>query len=232
MRFLKGLLKPFTAAILLIFPSFSLSYREILKSYQKSYFYERIGDYKDAIRVLMPVYQSYPLGYTVNLRLGWLYYLWGKYENSIFHYRRAVSVLPTSAEAKLGLSLPLMAQERWKDVEVLMYQIIATDYYNYYANLRLCTALDKQGKYYLEMVIAKKMLTLYPTSVPFLVALGRAYYNLKDYKSALETFKNALVLDPENNTVKGFIEKIQRVLKPKKKPSEKGGKGNSTGGGS
>jgi tetratricopeptide (TPR) repeat protein len=219
------MVKKFLISILLLpLLTFSLSYNDILKAYEKSYFYERIGDYKDAIRVLMPVYKEYPLGYTINLRLGWLYYLWGKYENSIFHYRRAVSAIPTSAEAKLGLSLPLMAQERWQDVEVLMYQIIATDYYNYYANLRLCTALDKQGKYYLEMVIARKMLALYPTSVPFLIALGRAYYNLKDYKAALETFKNALVLDPENNTIKDYIKKIQQRLNPPQKEIHKGNK--------
>jgi len=219
------MVKKFLISILLLpLLTFSLSYNDILKAYEKSYFYERIGDYKDAIRVLMPVYKEYPLGYTINLRLGWLYYLWGKYENSIFHYRRAVSAIPTSAEAKLGLSLPLMAQERWQDVEVLMYQIIATDYYNYYANLRLCTALDKQGKYYLEMVIARKMLALYPTSVPFLIALGRAYYNLKEYKTALEIFKNALVLDPENNTIKDYIKKIQQQLNPPQKEIHKGNK--------
>jgi tetratricopeptide (TPR) repeat protein len=68
------------------------------------------------------------------------------------------------------------------------------------------------------------MLALYPTSVPFLIALGRAYYNLKEYKTALEIFKNALVLDPENNTIKDYIKKIQQRLNPPQKEIHKGNK--------
>jgi tetratricopeptide (TPR) repeat protein len=199
----------------------SLTYEEILQSYKQSYLYEKIGDYKDAIRVLMPIYKVYPYGYTINLRLGWLYYLWGKYENSIFHYRRAISVIPSSVEAKLGLSLPLMAQERWGEVETLMYQVIATDYYNYYGNLRLCAALEKQGKYSMVMFVARKMLTIYPTDVPFLIYLGKSYYHLGNLEAALRTFKDALVLDPENNTAKEFLKKIKEKLNPPPGKKEK-----------
>ncbi len=210
-----------------LFPllSFGLSYKEILQDYQKSYFYEKIGDYKDAIRVLMPIFKAYPYGYTVNLRLGWLYYLWGKYENSIFHYRRAVSIAPYSAEAKLGLSLPLMAQNRWKDVEMLMYQIISVDYYNYYANLRLAKALKNEKKYWQSIAICQKMLRLYPDALPFLVLEGENYYKLGYLKTALDIFKNTLVLDPENNTIKGFIEEIEKKLQEGKKQN-----GNAEGG--
>jgi tetratricopeptide (TPR) repeat protein len=215
-------MKRFLVVISLIFPLLSfasdnLTYKEILQDYKQSYFYEKIGDYKDAIRVLMPIYKAYPYGYTINLRLGWLYYLWGKYENSKFHYRRAISAIPSSVEAKLGLSLPLMAQERWKDVEMLMYQIIATDYYNYYANLRLCSALEHQKKYSMELYIARKMLAIYPTSVPFLVFLGKSYYHLGNLKAAYETFRNVLILDPENNTAKDFLKKIEEKLNKKQK---------------
>ena len=62
----------------------SLSYERIKKDYYKSFVYEKLGDYKNPIRVLMEVYKAYPNGYTVNLRLGWLYYLLGNYENSIY----------------------------------------------------------------------------------------------------------------------------------------------------
>jgi len=218
-------MRKFLAVLFLPLLTFSLDYEEILSAYQKSYLYERVGDYKDAIRVLMPVYKEYPNAYTVNLRLGWLYYLWGKYENSIYHYRKAVSAIPSSAEAKLGLSLPLMAQGKWKDVEILMYQVIASDYYNYYGNLRLSTALERQGKYYLQMAVAKKMLALYPTSVPFLIELGKAYYYLENYDAALKVFKDALVLDPENNTVKEFLQRLEEKVE---KPAEEKKSSNST----
>jgi tetratricopeptide (TPR) repeat protein len=135
-----------------------MSYEEIKLSYEKSFSYERNGDYKNAIKALIPVYQNYPNGYTVNLRLGWLYYLLGKYANSEYHYEKALKVIPTSIEAMLGLSLPYMAQNRWNDVEALMYRALKIDYYNYYANLRLCVALRKLKKFSVCEAVARKVI--------------------------------------------------------------------------
>ncbi len=199
----------FLFSVLILNLSFGLSYEEIKKAYEKSYFYEKVGDYKDAIRVLMAVYEAYPDAYTVNLRLGWLYYLWGKYKNSEFHYKKAIKAIPSSVEAKLGLSLPLLAQKRWNEVESLMYQVISTDYYNYYGNLRLCLALREQKKYNLVIAISQKMLAIYPTSVPFLVFLAEGYYFIGDKKRALSLFKDILILDPENITAKKYLKRLK-----------------------
>ena len=219
MRFLK-LLPLF---IFLTQTLFALSYKQIKEAYHKSFFYEKIGDYKDAVRVLMPVYKAYPNGYAVNLRLGWLYYLMGKYDNSEYHYRKADKVISTSVESKLGLSLPLMAQERWSDAEQVLYKVIAIDYYNYYGNLRLAKVLGKEKKYKQQVAVALKMLNIYPTSVPFLVVLGEGYYHLGDLKKAEEIFKNVLILDPENLTAKGYLKKIGENLKgDNKKQTSKG----------
>ena len=190
--------------------SFSLSYEKIKEAYYKSYMYEKVGDYKNAIRVLMEIYKAYPNGYTVNLRLGWLYYLMGKYENSVYHYRKAEKAIPTSLEAKLGLTLPLMAQKKWGEAEEVLYRILATDYYNYYGNLRLCTVLEEQKKYSQQKAIALKMLTVYPTSVPFLVCLAKSYYYLGRKDRAEKLFKDILILDPENLTAKEFLKKLQK----------------------
>ncbi len=43
-----------------------------------------MGDYKDAISVFIPLYEKYPRGYTVNLRLGYLFFLNKNYENAIY----------------------------------------------------------------------------------------------------------------------------------------------------
>ncbi len=201
--------------------TFALSYQDIKKAYEKSYMYEKIGDYKDAIRVLMPIYKAYPNGYTINLRLGWLYYLWGKYDNSEFHYRQALKAIPHSIEAKLGLSLPLMAQSRWKDVESLMFSVIYIDYYNYYANLRLCKALEEQKKYKQELQIAEKMTYIYPTSVPFLVYLAKSYYYLGNKEKAKYLFEQILILDPENLVAKSFIQKLTNQSKSPPKGGNK-----------
>jgi len=212
------LVKTLPTILLLVLSStsFSLTYKEIKDAYQKSYLYEKVGDYKDAIRALMSIYEAYPNGYTVNLRLGWLYYLWGKYENSIYHYKKAVKAIPTSVEAKLGLSLPLMAQQKWNEAENILYQVLKIDYYNYYGNLRLCLVLEGEKKYPLVESIALKMLAIYPTSVPFLVYLAKSYYHLGKLKEAKKIFKDILILDPENVIAKSYLKKLENKKKPKK----------------
>jgi len=190
--------------------SFSLSYEEIKSAYQRSYIYEKVGDYTNAIKALMPVYNAYPNGYTVNLRLGWLFYLLKKYNNSEFHYRKAIKAIPTSIEAKLGLTLPLTAEEKWKETEEVIYQILKTDYYNYYGNLRLCYVLEKEKKYPLMQAVSLKMLAIYPTSVPYLTYLAKSYFYTGKMEKAKKLFKEILILDPENVEAKEFLKRLEK----------------------
>ncbi|WP_456457202.1 tetratricopeptide repeat protein [Thermovibrio sp.] len=198
---------------LLTSSSLALDYGDIKKCYSDSYLYEAKGDYKRAIEALMPVYKAYPNGYTVNLRLGWLYYLLGKYSNSEYHYTKAIKVAPYSVEAKLGLTLPLIAQDRWSKVEETCYQILNTDYYNYYGNLRLSYALRNEGKFSLAEAIDRKMLTLYPTNVDFLLELALSLYGEGKYSSSKEVLKNILILSPNNKVAQEYLNKIEELEK-------------------
>ncbi len=207
-----------TLFLLLVFllftsSSFAIDYKEIKKCYSSSYLYEAKGDYKKAIEALMPVYKAYPDGYAVNLRLGWLYYLLGKYSNSEYHYTKAVKVAPSSVEAKLGLTLPLMAQDRWSKVEETSYQILKIDYYNYYGNLRLSYALRNEGKFSLAEAVDRKMLLLYPTSVDFLLELALSLYGEGKYSSSKEILRNLLILSPNNKVAQEYLKKIEKLEK-------------------
>jgi tetratricopeptide (TPR) repeat protein len=130
---------------------------ELIKlAYYQSYHYERTENYNAAISAMLPVLEAYPKGYIVNLRLGWLYYLSNHYANSMQRYVTAIKTAPDSIEARLGLILPQLAQERYSQAEQTAYQIINKDYANYYANLRLIIILRKQRKSDLALDIAKK----------------------------------------------------------------------------
>ena len=214
--------KLFVTVFLLFFvgaTAYSMTYEEIKKAYRSSFTYEKSGNYEEAIKALMPVYKNYPNGYTVNLRLGWLYYLLGKYANSIYHYERALKIVPSSLEAMLGLSLPYMAQGRWQDVESLMYRLLKIDYYNYYGNLRLSIALRKLKKFSVSEAVARKMLSIYPTDVNFLNELAISLYHQGKKRYAESLFKDILILDPENVTAKEYME----LLKGEKKEKEEKG---------
>jgi len=179
----------------------------IQQAYHKSFHYEQTENYKAAIKSLLPVVRAYPKGYTANLRLGWLYYLMGRYANSIAHYEVAIKTAPNAIEAKIGKLLPLLAQERYSEAEQTTYQILNTDFYNYLGNLRLSIALRKQNKTKLALEVVNKMLFLYPTDVSFLVELGLLYDQKGEKEKAAGVFWDVIVLAPENVTAKSYLGK-------------------------
>ncbi len=179
---------------------------DIAGSYKRSFDYERVEDYQNAIRALAPVYEAYPNGYTVNLRMGWLFYLNGNYNNAAAHYDVATRVMPMAIEPKLGWLLPLLAQGRWSEAETLAYQVVSVDHYNYYGNLRLAIALRMQGKVDAAYQIAMKMAIAYPTDILHLVELAQIHDARGDKDEARRLFGEILILDPENETARKYVE--------------------------
>ena len=66
--------------------TFASSDEYIKEQYLKSYNYEQIQKYNEAIKVLAPLYKQYPKTYALNLRIGWLYYLNKNYNSAIYYY--------------------------------------------------------------------------------------------------------------------------------------------------
>lgn len=178
------------------------SYEQIRQSYARSYAYEQAHNYKDAIKALVLLHASYPQGYTVNLRLAWLYYSSGSYANSLQHYEAAIKALPSAIEPKLGYTLPLLAEGRYQDAEAVARQVLTVDPSNFYGNLRYIQALRYQGKFDQAAKIAGLMLVLYPTDVGFLSELALSRTGLKDEEGARKVFGDVLILDPENVTAR------------------------------
>ena len=171
---------------------------EIIRdAYQKSYHYEKAQNYEDAIKAITPIITTFPQGYTVNLRLGWLYYLAGNYANARSYYQAAMKIAPASLEAKLGYTLPLLAQERYDEAEAIAKEIIRIDVSNYYANLRLAFALRMQKKYEAAEEVLNRVLPLYPTDVKFLSELGLVKTAENQPEAARRIFSDVLTLDPE-----------------------------------
>lgn len=180
---------------------------DIAGSYRRSFEYERAEAYQDAIRALAPVYEAYPNGYTVNLRMGWLFYLNGNFNNAAAHYEVARSAAPFALEPKLGQLLPLLAQGRWNEAESVAYEVVSVDHYNYYGNMRLIVALRLQEKYEPAYQIALKMATAYPTDLTFLEELARLNDARGDTEEATRLFTDLLILDPENQVAREYLGK-------------------------
>ena len=178
---------------------------EIQKAYLDSYNYEKVADYTDAIKVLIPIYKKYPNGYTLNLRLGYLFYMDKKYQNAIKYYKKASLILPYSFEPKLAMMRLYLTTGEYKKVLEIGYPLIKVNYYDYYANLYILQALKQMKKYNDALVIANKMLTLYPTDVTYLVNLAKVYEKT-DVNFAKRLYKDSiLILDPNNVSAKLFL---------------------------
>ena len=178
---------------------------DIAGSYHRSFEMERAERYQDAIRALAPVYEAYPNGYTVNLRMGWLFYLNGNFNNAVAHYEVAGTAAPFALEPKLGRLLPLLAQGRWAEAESVAYQIVSVDHYNYYGNLRLLIALREQQKLEPAYQIALKMVGVYPTDMHYLVELALVNDARGDTAEAKRLFGEILILYPGNETALKYL---------------------------
>jgi len=177
------------------------SFEEIQEAYVKSYNYEQIGNYNEALKVLSPLYMKYPKNYTMNLRFAWLFYLSKKYTDACKYYQVA-SLLNTSALApRLGLIRIYLDTQDYKKAEIFAYKHLQGDYYNYYGNLYMIKALIAQDKYEIAKTIIHKMLALYPTDIVFLEELAIVYK--KTHSSYLKKlYEDILILDPNNILVK------------------------------
>ncbi len=118
-----------------------MSFDEISKAYKKSYDFETIAKYDKAVAALKEVYQIYPETYTVNLRLGWLYYMNGNFANALQHLNTALEISPFSVEILNTILLVRVAQLDWSTVETQALRVISIDTMNLTANYWYCYAL-------------------------------------------------------------------------------------------
>ncbi len=178
----------------------------IKETYEKSYNYEKMGDYKDAIKVLVPLLKKYPNGYTLNLRIAYLFFMNKNYSNAIKYYQKASMVMPYSLEPKLGLQRVYLAMGSYSKSIQEGSTVLKTDYYNFYGNYYLSRAFFYKKEYKNALSVVNKMLSLYPTSVLYLSDLGEIYWYV-DKKTAVKIFNDLLILDPNNVIAKEYLGK-------------------------
>ncbi len=185
--------------------SASISDETIEAAYYESYTLERSQNYLRAIEVLYPVLSAFENGYTINFRVGWLYYLDGKHADALRYLKKALAVYPASIEVMNCISLVYKARNDWAKVEEQNYQIIKMDPLNATANYWYVVALRMHKKYDLAEKACRKMLTVYPTSVWFLQELGEDLYYKKQFRDSREVFTSVKTLDPSNDTAKKYL---------------------------
>ncbi len=185
--------------------SAEMTQKEIESSYWSSYSYESAQKYDKAISSLNKVYSEYPNGYTVNYRLGWLYYLSGNYSNAHKHLEASLLIYPYSVEVLNTINLINVAKMEWDNVEIQSSKVFKIDYYNYYANYWYSVALMRQKKYDHAIKTADKMLAIFPTNVVFLNILAESKFLAGEKDEAMLIFGSVIILDKDNETAKYYL---------------------------
>ena len=142
--------------------------------WQESYTLEHAGKYPQAAAVLDGLLRDSPNHEFAIMRRGWLNYLQGKYNDALRDYNQVLALNPRSLEARLGLTLPLLAQQRWKEAAAEARKVLAVSPWDYTAHLRLLVCEEGEKSWAELSRHAAELASHYPTDATGLVYLARA----------------------------------------------------------
>ena len=194
-------IKKITIGVLLFFiVSSTYAQDSVIKAFEDSYRLEKEGKYEDALTSLKDVYRED--SYEINLRLGWLAYLSGKFTESIAYYNNAVAKLPLSVEARLGLVLPLSAMGNWNQIIEHYNKILEVDPKNTLVNYRLGVIYYERKQYDKAETYLKKVINLYPFDHDSLLILAWVKYRQGNLNHARILFNKVLMSNPADASAK------------------------------
>ena len=207
MEFLKA---KFIFLILIVFvlPTIAqVNQNDLQTAFVKSYEQETKGDFSAAMDELKKVYSEE--SYELNLRLGWLNYNAGLFDESIIFYSTAQKLKPYSEEARFGLILPKAALGKWDDVIVIYDEILEISPQNTVALYRLGLVYYGRKDYNKAEPLFKKVVDLYPFGYDGLLMLGWTSYFLGNYNQAKVLFNKVKLYSPGDASANEGLELIK-----------------------
>lgn len=169
-----------------------------IAAFKESYTLEQNGDYSNAAKKLIKIYQAD--SYELNLRLGWLNYLGGKLEESKDYYSKAISLKPYSIESRLGLAYPLAAQAKWDELVVVYNKILEIDPQNTLVNYRMGLIYYNRENYEKADQYLEKVINLYPFDYDTMILLAWNKLALQKFKEAKVLFNKVLMYNPDDTS--------------------------------
>lgn len=164
-------------------------------AFSKSYESETLGEYEKAIQSLKAVYRED--AYEVNVRLGWLTYLSGSFQESSSYYNKAINLMPYAVEPRFGLVLPAAAMGNWDIVLNQYNKILEINPNNSLALFRLGMIYYGRNEFDKAKDYFSKVVNLYPFDYDGLVMLGWANLRIGNSREAKVLFQKALLRTPD-----------------------------------
>ena len=200
-------LNPLLAALLVSLTISSAPAMAQEAAWQQSYTFEAAGKYTEAIAAIDAVPANGPDAELKLLRRGWLYYLPGRFDESIREYRLAIDKNSRSVDARLGVILPLLASKRWAEAEKATKAVLEVAPNNYTALLRLVIAQEAQQNWQGLYVTAKTMTEAYPSDTTAKVYLARSLAWMTKVPEAKIAYAAVLARFPGHLEAKAYIDK-------------------------
>lgn len=171
----------------------------------KSYQLEAAQRYADSLAVLDEMKPSGLDAELMMLRRGWLNYLAGNFSDSVSWYKQALGRNSRSVEAALGATLPLLAQQRWREAALYARRALELAPNDYTAYLRLIVAEEGIRDWPSVKKHAETLSEHYPGDASALVYLARAQVGLGNVAEARRSYLNVLSRVPGHLEASGYV---------------------------
>ena len=185
----------------------SWAYADNEAAWSSSYNLESSKKYADALSALNAIPETGTEAQLLLLRKGWLTYLQGQYNDSVKYYQEAMQQNPKSIDATLGVTLPLLAQQRWQEAAVHAKQVLDTSPNQYTAYLRLIVAEEGAKDWSAMKKHAEELTERYPSDTSAFVYLARAYAWLGDKDEAKKAYSAVLTRLPKHYEATAYLAK-------------------------
>ncbi len=169
-----------------------------IKAFQQSYINEASGDYAKAIEELRKIYSEG--SYEVNLRLGYLCYISGRFTESLAYYSKSIELMPYSIESRFGYVLPAAAIGNITQVIKQYEKILEITPNNSIVNHRLGLIYYGKEDYYSAEKYFEKVVNLYPFDYDGLTMLAWTKLKLNKPREAKAFFYKALLNTPSGSS--------------------------------
>lgn len=211
MEYIKKVSVPFTVAIfaslLMIQNLTAQSHDEIKEAFKQSYENEISAEYEKGIEALRKIYDEN--AYEINIRLGWLSYLSGNFQESMAYYNRAVSIMPYAIEPRFGIAYPASAMGNWDFVLKQYDKILEVNPNNSLALFRCGMIYYGRKDYQKAKDYFQKVINLYPFDYDGLSMMGWTYLFLGNKHESGIMFQKALYANPNGASASEGLTKLK-----------------------
>lgn len=185
-------------SLFIVLGSVSIAQETLESAFEKSYSYEKAGNFTSAISIIKSVYA--PGNYEVNLRLGYLYYSSGQYSEAMNYYAKSIALCPHAIEPKMGLVYPASMLGKWDEVVKQYLDILRVDPKNSNVNYKLGLIYYNRKNYPASLKYFDAVVDLYPFDYDGLLMLGWSDLQMGKIKEARGCFNKVLLLSPRDKS--------------------------------